>query len=410
MLRPYRDVLSTPGAALFSAAAFVARMPMSMVTLGIVLLISSQTGSYGAAGVVSAVYMVAAAASAPVLGRLIDRLGQSRLLPWSAIIFATGIVGLVVSVHLGWPAPAPHLFAALAGISYPPIGACSRARWTHLLGKGPRLHTAYSFEAVVDEGVFITGPVLVTFLATKVDRWAGLAAVVVFALVGGLWLANLRSTQPPPTGRGARPTGSDREAFGWAGVGPLALVAVCLGSLFGATEVVTVAFATHHQRPGLSGVLLAAWSLGSLIAGAVTGTLHVGTPLRRLRVGALLLAASLLPLPFIRSMPLLGVVLFVSGFAISPTLVASMALVERTVPVARLTEGITWVSTGINLGVAPGAAIAGWVVDQHGPGAGYVVPLLAGFLGALLTLACGAGRRTAEAWPEPTADDLAGAT
>ena len=36
MLRPYRDLLTTPGGWRFSVAAFVARLPISMVGLGIV--------------------------------------------------------------------------------------------------------------------------------------------------------------------------------------------------------------------------------------------------------------------------------------------------------------------------------------------------------------------------------------
>ena len=39
LIEPYARILRHPGAARFSAAAFVARLPISMVGLGIVLLI-----------------------------------------------------------------------------------------------------------------------------------------------------------------------------------------------------------------------------------------------------------------------------------------------------------------------------------------------------------------------------------
>ena len=43
----YRRVLTLPGAWVFSVGGLLARMPMAMVSLGIVLLVSSRTGSYG---------------------------------------------------------------------------------------------------------------------------------------------------------------------------------------------------------------------------------------------------------------------------------------------------------------------------------------------------------------------------
>ena len=49
----YRRVLGQPGALVFSASGLVARLPMAMVSLGIVLLVSDRTGSYSLAGAVS---------------------------------------------------------------------------------------------------------------------------------------------------------------------------------------------------------------------------------------------------------------------------------------------------------------------------------------------------------------------
>jgi hypothetical protein len=73
MLQPYRDVLTRPGALAFSATGVLARLPMSMVGIGIVLMVSSIYGSYGLAGRVSAVYVIAQAICSPQLARLVDR-------------------------------------------------------------------------------------------------------------------------------------------------------------------------------------------------------------------------------------------------------------------------------------------------------------------------------------------------
>jgi MFS family permease len=392
MLGPYRTVLSTRGALAFSVAGLMSRLPMSTISLGIVLLVSHRTGSYGTAGVVAASYTIATAASSPAVGRLIDRLGQGRVLVPASAGLAAGVAGLVVAVELGWPAPIPHLFAVLAGVLSPPIGACVRARWSHVLEPGPSLHTAFSLEAVVDEAVFMLGPVLVTILATQVNETAGLLTVVCLALAGGCWLASQHSTEPPIAAPSA--TAAPIEPVPWAWLMTMVAAAACLGSLFGATEVVTVAFAKQHGHIGLTGALLAVWASGSLIAGLVTGAVHWRAGARkRYRLGALAMAVVMTPLPFVPNIPVLAGALFLGGFAISPTLVAAMSLIEADMPTARLTEGITWLSTGIGFGIAPGAAIAGHLIDVYGPSTAYLVPVVSGILAAAVALSTGYARR-----------------
>lgn len=389
MLAPYRSVLATPGALRFEAAGLVARMPISMIGLAIVLLVVAHTGSYGRAGAVSASFMVATAISSPVLGRLADTHGQALLLVCGAIGFMLGIAGLTVAVDSGWPTPVPHAFAAVTGATLTPVGAYVRARWTHALPRaaddspGPLLHTAYSLEAVLDETIFITGPVIVTVLATQVSGAAAMAAIVVLAVAGGLWLASQRGTEPP-SARASR-AAAPRAAMRWLWLAPLLVGSLFLGSLFGSTEVAVVAFTRAHHQPKLAGLLLAVWAFGSLLAGLLTGILRLRSgPRRRFRLGALAMAAMMVPLPFVGSLLLLGAVLFVAGFTISPTLVASVSLIQAGVPATRLTEGITWLETSLALGVAPGAAVAGHLIDQHGPSAGFALSAVAGGLAALV--------------------------
>ncbi len=389
MFASYRDVLSRPGALGFSAAAFVGRMPISMVTLAIVLLVEARSDSYGLAGSVSAAYMVATAVSSPALARLIDQWGQRRVLVPCFIGFSAGLGAMVLSVELDWPLPLPHLLAAVAGLSFPPIGACVRSRWTYLLGQGPSLHTAFSVEAVLDETIFILGPVLVTVLATRIDPMAGVASVAAFAIIGGFWFTSQRRTEPPAST--TKGTATRREPFDWGWLLPMVAVALCLGSLFGAIEVATVAFAEEQGKPRLTGVLLAVYAAGSLIAGLITGMLSgdIASTRRRYRLGAVGMAAAMMPLPFVDNLVVLSVVLFLGGFAVSPTLVSFVSLIEANVPPARLTEGITWVLTGVGLGIAPGAALAGVLIDSKGASAAYWVSAVSGVLAAVLAAMTG---------------------
>lgn len=384
MFTPYRRVLSEPGALLFSATGFVGRLPISMVGLGIVLLVAGATGSYGLAGSVSAVYVVANAGLAIVHGRLVDRLGQRLVLPAAISLFALALALTTWSVQADWPRAATYLLAAVMGAALPQVGACVRARWAHVLDDPGRVQTAFALESVVDEMVFILGPVLVTFLATLWHPVAGLATAGLFGVVGTLALAAQRDTEPPAHPRGA-PDVTPAGPMPWRLVIALTAVCLALGVVFGAAEVATVAFADERDATGWAGPLLALWSLGSLLSGVLTGLVHWrSSPAVRIRWGILSLGLAMAPLTLITSMPLLGLLLLIGGFAISPTLIATLALTEQVVPRGRLTEGMAVLHTGLAAGIAPGAALAGLIVDARGAAAAYAVPVVAGVLGALV--------------------------
>jgi MFS family permease len=383
VLSPYRRVLSLPGALAFSLTGLVARLPISMVSLGIVMLISLTGRSYGYAGTVSAANVLAAAAFSPWQGRLVDRFGQHRVLPVSITVFGVAIAGLIATVELAALTPVPHILAAVAGAAHPQIGSCVRARWANLLTGTPQLQTAYALEAVVDEAVFMTGPIIVTLLATAVDPLAGLGSAAVFGVLGTYAFAAQRRTEPPvlTNSAGARPD----MPIGWQTLLPVCLAAICLGTLFGSNEVVTFAFARSHGRAGVTGLLLAIWALGSLLAGLLTGVVEwKAPPVQRFRRGMIGLAVVMLPLIVAGNLVVLGLLLFLAGFAISPTLVAAASYIESVVPAARLTESISWFTTGLAVGIAPGAAIAGRVIDSFGASAGFWVPALAGVTGAVV--------------------------
>jgi MFS family permease len=382
MLDSYRRVLARPGALHFSSAALVARLPISMVGLGIVLLVEQRTGSYGLAGTVSAVFVLAEAAFAVLHGRWVDHHGQSRVLPLAISVFGTGLALMMLAVEQDWPRVLTYVFAAVAGAALPQVGARVRTRGSHLLDDAGEKQTAFALEAVLDEVVFVVGPVLVTFLATSWHPVAGLTFALVTGVLGTFAFAAQRGTEPPA--RRTAPTGA-RAPMPWRLMLPLALVCLTLGALFGAAEVTTVAFAEEQGKRWVAGWLQAAWSSGSLVAGLVTGAVAWRSgPDARLRWGSAAMALAMVPLMFVSSVPLMAAVLLVGGLAIAPTMIGAMTMVEQGVPSSRLTEGMAILHTGIVAGVAPGASIAGFVVDHSGASAAYAVALAGGVLGALL--------------------------
>ncbi|GAA3122624.1 MFS family permease [Kribbella aluminosa] len=382
MLKPYIHLMRRPGAGAFFTAGILGRMPISMIGLGIVILIAQESGSYGLAGAISGVAVIAGALTGPIQGRLVDRFGQRGLILIGSVACTVGLAGLLVAVRAGAATWVLYLLSFVAGGTRPQVGSFVRARWTHLLGRGRALQTAFALEAVGDEVVFIVGPVLVTTLATQASPYAALSAAGVLGLAGGIWLAMLRASDPP--GRG-KSNGAEQAPLPWLSIMLLSLIGLGLGATLGGAEVITVAFTTEKGKAGLAGVVLAIWAFGSLLAGLWYGSVHWRAPVeRRLLLGTIALAVTLAPLPWVNSIPMLGVVLFCCGMTIAPTMVAVTACVEEWVPPERLTEAITWTVTGILLGVAPGNAAAGHAVDVWGPSNAYWIPFGVGIACAIV--------------------------
>ncbi len=396
MLSSYRQIFAVPGTLAFSSAGLVSRLPISMTGIGILTMLSQLRGSYGVPGAVAAVLALAAAAIGPQVSRLVDRYGQRRVaLPATAITVAAA-TALLLCAHFGAPTWTLFVCAAAMG-GMPSTGAMVRARWAHLYrDDAPKLHTAYSYEAVMDEICFIVGPILSIGLATAAFPEAGVLLAGIFLTVGVVLFTAQRGTEPPVHPAAHR---SGSSAIRNGGLQVLVLTFVATGAIFGSVEVVTVAFARAGGHDAASGPVLAVYALGSCLAGVVFGTLKPkGSMARRFIVGVSLMAVSMVPLALVSravsgvgGLAAIGGALFVAGISISPTLITAMALVERLVPAAQLTEGMTWTTTGLALGVALGSSAAGWMVDAAGAPAAYWVPVGAGVFGALTALA-GLGR------------------
>ena len=377
MPSPYRALFAAPGSKGFSAAGFLGRMPLSMMGIGVVTMISQINGRYGLAGALSATIALAAAAIGPRISRWVDQYGQRRVLRPATLVALTAAAGLLLAARFAWPDWV--LFVCAAGIgSVPSLGAMVRARWAAVYRGTPQLHTAYSLESVVDEVCFIFGPIISIGLSTAWFPEAGPLLAACFLAVGVLWLTAQRATEPAPHPR-ARGDKGGGSALRTAGLQVLVATFVATGAIFGSIDVVTIAFADERGHKGAASVVLALYAAGSCAAGVVFGLLRFrGAPERRWLLGICAMAVSMIPLLLVGNLPLLAVALFLAGLSIAPTMITTMSLIEEHVPRAKLTEGMTWVSTGLAVGVALGSSVAGWVIDAAGARAGYGVPVVAG--------------------------------
>ena len=390
LFSPYARLFAVPGARAFSLAGWLARIPMATVGLGSILLVAGETGSYGLAGAVSGTLALSFALASPQWARLMDRRGQGPVLRLTALaylVLGLAFVGVVVADAPLWTW---FVLAALSGAAGANIGSVVRSRWAHALPDQQQRQTAFAFESVVDEVVFVVGPPLVTFLAALVAPPAGFLFGLLVGVGGGLALSRQVATQPPVA---VAPAGQRRVRT--AVLSPALVVVtvtyLAVGVVFGAMDVVVVGFAEAEGQPPVAGVALAVYAAGSLVAGLVYGVLRVpGTMAARFLACAAFFALAAQALLLVGSLIWLVPVAFLAGLAIAPLLVAGMSLVESRMDRAALNEGLAWVSTGLTLGVTAGAALAGAAVDAWGAETAFAVPAAGAGLAGLLALS-GAG-------------------
>src|SRR5579859_7453179 len=160
----YRALLRAPGTAAFFLTATAGRVGIAMTSLGIVWLVHARTGSYATAGLVTGGFAVAEAVAGPQLARLIDRYGQSRVLPPALLAHAAAVAALLALVAAGAPDWQLAAGGVAAGATIPQLGALSAARWAALLRgeQAAALPAAFTLESLANELAFLAGPALVS--------------------------------------------------------------------------------------------------------------------------------------------------------------------------------------------------------------------------------------------------------
>ncbi|UNZ53362.1 MFS transporter [Agrobacterium tumefaciens] len=376
MANPYREIFRAPGAKGFSAAGFFARLPIAMAPIGIVAMLSQTHGEYWLAGAVSATFALTNAAVSPQISRLVDRKGQSKVLIPATIVSVIAFAALIIATNQKWPAWTLFLSAFLAA-AMPSIPAMMRARWTEIFRDRPELNTAFAFESAADELVYISGASLSVGLAVSLFPEAGMMISTTFLALGTFAFLLQRSTEPK-----VRPVESGRRQRSAISLRPVQIITLALifvGSTFATAEVSAVAITKELGQPEAASLVIGVYAIGSFVVGLILGALNPKMPLQRqLLIAVSVLALTALPLLVAStSVALLAFAVFLSGVAISPIFITSFGLIERRVPESMLTEGVTWVMTGIGIGMALGAFLSGWAIDNFGPDNGFWVSVAA---------------------------------
>src|SRR5688500_18744675 len=361
-LRRYLEVLRTPGVARVVVFTATGRLPFAIVPLPIVLLMREEAYDYGTIGVVVGAEALAVGLTAAFVGRLVDRVGMSRVVLATGALTTIALCAETIAILSG---AAPALLVALAalhGATIPPISASMRSLWSQLVPE-ETLESAFAFDAIQLELVFVIGPLIAAGLATALSP-----AVGMFLCAGFYLIASLGFATAPAARSVSQEADADRTRAGALrspGIRTLVFAGAVTAVSFGALEVALPAFAEEEGSRGAVGPLITVWSLGSLIGGLWYGARSWRTPLeRRLVVLLFLLGLGAAPLAFAPSIGAMAALLLLTGLALAPLATTEYALVDVIAPAGTTTEAYSWQIVATVMGAAAGSIVAGLLAEH----------------------------------------------
>lgn len=384
MVAKYRSVLSIPGCPRVFATALVGRLPQGMSTLAILLLVRSATRSYPAAGIAVGAFAFATAVASPLQGRLVDRYGRARVLIPAALGQGGLLVVLVLAAHAGAGAGPLVALAAAGGSLMPAIAPSVRALLGEMTDEREVRETAYALESVIQELIWVSGPLVVAVVVTIASPSGALLLGAVICLVGTtLFVRSPLVRRPRQTERHPRP----RAALASPELRVLLAPMVLMGTALGAIDVGLPSLALHAGSRPSSGLLLALWSLGSLGGGLWYGSRSWrSAPAERYRLLTVATMISTAPLIAARTIPEGMITALLAGVTIAPAFSCLYALVGRVVSPGTETEAFTWAASALIVGLSIGSALGGGTIDAAGVSGPFVLACLASGLTALLAL------------------------
>ncbi len=370
----------------FSIAGFIARLPISMTLLAVTFVIINKTGSYTTAGFVSMGASLCTTFFSPMWSRVADEHGQRKILRLNTPLhIGLGLAFLFAIDHrLARFIWVPLILASEAFLIN--VGGLVRRRWIHALaGDKKLLNVAFSYEALVDEIIFIFGPVVTTVAANSIDPSAGIYLAFTFMALGTILLLRARASEPPIF---KRDKSVKRESvLKFPVLRAIFLPYIFIGAFFSSMNLIVIGFDAERGAKNWTGLVLAIWAGGSAVAAIGHGAIHwkVKDALKFRRLLALIVLTTT-PVLFVHSVYLLAAGLFVSGFAVAPILITGYAIAEKAVPAEKVTETLAWVIAALNLGGALPGPLTGHIIDSTGASTAFIVPIACLLLANLSTL------------------------
>lgn len=394
----YGAVLGTPYVTRLLAGTLAGRLPNAMAPVAIVLWATATGGSIAFGGLLSALYGLSSALTQPVMGRLMDRYGQPRVLLPAAGLTSVLLVALPVAGPHGGPASATVIVLA-AGLTTPALEVGLRALWPSVL-PNPRLrHAALALDTGMQGLLYVVGPLLVAALASSYNPSLALAVTAALGLIGTVAVA---FTPPSRRWRPSHSGDSDsKRGRRLTGPGLVLLFASLTGVGFsiGAMNVWSIALAEQHGQDMLSGVIPAAFSSGSFVGGLLYGRrTWPGTTTGRLTAAAAGFLVGWLPLLALLGPYAATAAVAVPGAFLTVVVACAFAATDALAPAGRTSEAYAWLILSIGAGQSAGTALAGHLAEH--PLASAALPAL-GAAFALTVLAIARGHLSPARHPSP---------
>ena len=354
-------------------------MPVAMDTIAIILFVHSVESRYSIAGALTAVAALTTVFSSPLWSKVADNKGQEFVLKVAIPLRIIAIISFIFLVKNAAPIWTWFLAIFVAECGSVSIGSMTRRRWVNLIDNENKdlLSTSYAFESLLDEIVYIIGPIITTAIVAAAEPVAGLLLGICFLVIGVPLIATHRNSDPT-----IEPHDSGEKLKSVTLNKKLQAVGIPLtiaGGCFSAVNISVVAFATQKSMASSAGLILGAWAAGgalsAVINGAISWKISHGARYFGYLVGMTVVAITF---PFIENLYLLGFALFMQGMCIGPLLPNGLPLVTNAVPTSQMTHAITLVTSGIPLTGALSSFLSGRIIDSYGSSAGLWMPF--GFL------------------------------
>jgi len=363
----YVEFIRQPDVGRMLFAALVSRMPIGMLGFGMLMFLRENLGNFAQAGSIVGVEYVAAAIAAPIVGRIVDRVGPRKLLYVTGTVQPTALLAMLLAAKLGQSLAVITACAVTAGAFSSPITTLTRTMWRHRFTSDEDRRTAFALDSVAIEINFTLGPSIMAAVLAAFGATAAFSVVIAATVIA--FFAFMAS----PALRYFRQSTElvERHLLGPLTDGRLRLLFIAtfgLAMALGLLEVGYPAYGIAAAAPAMGGLLLGVNSLGSAAGGALYGGLHFRMPMERqfalavglMSVGLLLHATAL---PFVAAIFVLA---FFAGALIAPSIASQSVLVSRLAPEHYATEAFTWGSMCIISGIGAGIALGGTIVESSG--------------------------------------------
>jgi hypothetical protein len=243
-----------------------------MLSLGLLLLIQSSTGSFAQAGVVSGALSAGNGLGLIAQGRLIDRYGQTAVLIITGVLCGSSLIALTFAATRTAPVIMLALLAVIAGASIPAVITSMRVLIPELV-TAPELRTAgYALLGTQFQLAMISGPLVVSALLVVASPAYAVLVAAALAVIGGtVFAATPASRHGKPDHSTHRGDGVRPPAILTPGLVTLLIANVGAGAAAGFGSVAVPATAVLNGVASMSGLLFAAQSAGDIVGGFVYG-------------------------------------------------------------------------------------------------------------------------------------------